>query len=327
MKLSGNADSADYRFAVGFSCGVFACVLWGLVYLVPLALPDYDPVYISAGRFVSFGAVALPLIYLEREELSHYTASDWWLVTKLGVIGNIVYYWSLATCIQYAGAPLAGMCMSVVPVSVAIIANIRDKKKNRSLAWGKLAPGLLLIVAGFVLANGGEFDAVVASQGGSGVRFWIGLGFGVFALALWTWYPIRNSDWLIDNPKRSATTWSTAQGLVTLPFAFVLYLAYWVVDPNATGILGERPLWFALVVAGSGLVCSWMGIAFWNAMSQRLPTVLAGHMIVFETVFAVLFAHAWRGVWPTAAMLSGLALLIAGVFVSLWAFRSAQKKS
>ncbi len=315
----------DRRFAVGFSCGVFACVLWGLVYLVPLALPDYDPVYISAGRFVSFGAIALPLIYIERKELSYYSVADWWLVTKLGVIGNIVYYWSLAACIQYAGAPLAGMCMSVVPVSVAIIANIRDKKKNRSLSWGKLVPGLSLIAFGFVLANSGEFEAVVRAQGGSGINFWIGLGFGIFALALWTWYPIRNSDWLIDNPKRSATTWSTAQGLVTLPFATILYLVYWAIDPNATDLLGARPVWFILVAGGSGIVCSWMGIAFWNAMSQRLPTVLAGHMIVFETVFAVLFAHAWRGVWPSATMLIGLTFLIAGVFVSLAAFRAAKK--
>ncbi len=318
-------NEEDRRFAVGFSCGVFACVLWGLVYLVPLALPDYDPVYISAGRFVSFGAIALPLIYIERKELSYYTASDWWLVTKLGVIGNIVYYWSLAACIQYAGAPLAGMCMSVVPVSVAIIANIRDKKKNRSLSWGKLVPGLSLIAFGFILANSGEFEAVVKSQGGSGVNFWIGLAFGIFALALWTWYPIRNSDWLIENPKRSATTWSTAQGLVTFPFAIILYLVYWTIDPNATDLLGTRPVWFILVAGGSGIVCSWMGIAFWNAMSQRLPTVLAGHMIVFETVFAVLFAHAWRGAWPSATMLVGLTFLIAGVFVSLAAFRAAKK--
>ena len=69
-------DSRDRNLAVGFSCGVFACVLWGLVYLVPLALPDYDPIYITAGRFVSFGLVAVPLIWLERHELACYSASD-----------------------------------------------------------------------------------------------------------------------------------------------------------------------------------------------------------------------------------------------------------
>lgn len=313
---------SDQQLALGFACGVFACLLWGLVYLVPLALPDYDPVYITAGRFVSFGLVAVPLIFLERRELSCYSARDWIFVTKLGVVGNIVYYWALATCIQYAGAPLAGMCMSVVPVSVSIIANMRDRKNNKSLPWKRLAPGLCLIAVGFVLANSGEFEAVVASQG-NGARFWIGLFFGLLALALWTWYPIRNADWLIAHPERSARTWSTAQGLVTMPCAVFLYVAYWMIDPESPSFLGATPEWFIVVVAGSGLLCSWMGIAFWNAMSQRLPTALAGHMIVFETIFAVIFAHIWRSQWPSPAMVIGLVLLLSGVFVSLAIFRSA----
>ena len=196
-------DARDRNLTVGFSCGVFACMLWGLVYLVPLALPDYDPVYITAGRFVSFGLVAVPLIWLERRELACYSAADWWYVAKLGVIGNIVYYWALASCIQYAGAPLAGMCMSVIPVSVAVIANWRDRKRHRALAWKKLAPGLALVVVGFALANSGELDAVTRANDGNGVRFWIGAAFGLLALTLWTWYPIRNADWLTDHPSRS----------------------------------------------------------------------------------------------------------------------------
>ena len=67
-----------------------------------------------------------------------------------------------------------------------------------------------------------------------------------------------------------------------------------------------------------------MGIAFWNAMSQRLPTALAGQMIVFETIFAVIFAHIWRGEWPTLTMVAGLSLLLAGVLVSMAVFRAAR---
>ena len=109
-----------------------------------------------------------------------------------------------------------------------------------------------------------------------------------------------------------------------MPFALLLYLVYWALDPTQTDFLGARPLWFIFVVAGSGLVCSWMGIAFWNAMSQRLPTALAGQMIVFETIFAVIFAHIWRGEWPTLTMVAGLSLLLAGVLVSMAAFRAAR---
>ena len=39
----------------GVLYGLGACVLWGFVYLVPLVLPDYDPVIIATARYISFG--------------------------------------------------------------------------------------------------------------------------------------------------------------------------------------------------------------------------------------------------------------------------------
>ena len=44
-------------------------------------------------------------------------------------------------------------------------------------------------------------------------------------------------------------------------------------------------------------------------------------IIVFETIFAVIYAHALRAAWPEPTMTAGLALLLAGVLLSLRAFR------
>ena len=137
--------------ALGFLYGVLACMIWGFVYLVPEVLPGYPPELMAAGRFVSFGLVAVPLAWMERREFAHYTVKDWIDVSKLGVIGNIAYYWCLIECIQNAGVPVAGMAMSAVPVLVAAVSNIRDKKKGTALAWSRLVPGLTLIVCGFVM--------------------------------------------------------------------------------------------------------------------------------------------------------------------------------
>ena len=41
-------------------------MIWGFVYLVPEVLPGYPPALMAAGRFVSFGLVALPLAWMER---------------------------------------------------------------------------------------------------------------------------------------------------------------------------------------------------------------------------------------------------------------------
>lgn len=69
-----------------------------------------------------------------------------------------------------------------------------------------------------------EFEMVVRASADGGVKFWYGVMMGVAALLLWTWYPIRNADWLLAHPGRSPRAWSTAQGLTTFPFAVVMYL-------------------------------------------------------------------------------------------------------
>lgn len=316
-----SAKFLDSFMFIGVFYGIAACMIWGFVYLVPLVLPQYDPAYIAAGRFVSFGLLAGPLVWLERNELRCYTLADWIYVAKLGVIGNIVYFWCLTYCIQYAGAPFAGMCMSLVPVLVALVSNFKSRRKGRGLPLAKLAPGLILILAGMVTANITEFKLVVEASLDGSSRFWFGVFMGVLALLTWTWYPIRNAEWLLAHPERSARTWSTAQGLTTLPFAVIFYLLVWSFDEPGRALLGPDPWWFVFVVAASGIICSWLGIVLWNAMSQRLPTALGGQLIVFETIFAVIYAHALRAAWPEPTMTAGLALLLAGVLLSLRAFR------
>ena len=245
-------------------------------------------------------------------------------VSKLGVIGNIAYYWCLIECIQNAGVPVAGMAMSAVPVLVAAVSNIRDKKKGTALAWSRLVPGLTLIVCGFALASMTEFEMVVQASADGGLKFWYGVMMAVAALLIWTWYPIRNADWLLAHPDRSPRAWSTAQGLTTFPFAVVMYFFFWGLEPDATPLLGYDPAWFVFVMVFSGLMGSWVGIVFWNAMSQRLPTALAGQMIVFETIFAVTYAHVLRMQWPEWNMLAGMALLLSGVMLSLKVFQTAK---
>ena len=76
-------------------------------------------------------------------------------------------------------------------------------------------------------------------------------------------------------------------------------------------------LYLALMF-GIGLLASWLGTLCWNEASQRLPTTLAGQLIVFETLSALAYAFMLRGRAPELATLAGVALLVAGV---VWALR------
>ena len=87
------------------------------------------------------------------------------------------------------------------------------------------------------------------------------------------------------------------------------------------GPLGSTPWRFIGLMLGIGLAASWLGTLLWNRASQLLPTTLAGQLIVFETLAALLYAFLLRGQWPGAATLIGVALLMAGVALGVRAVR------
>ena len=69
---------------------------------------------------------------------------------------------------------------------------------------------------------------------------------------------------------------------------------------------GPRPLFFISLMLAIGLFASWLGTLCWNEASQRLPTTLAGQLIVFETLAALAYAFALRGLTPEPLTLLGI---------------------
>jgi len=99
-----------------------AGLMWGLVFVGPLLLPEYPAAVQSFGRYLAFGLIALPLAWLDRAALRQLTRDDWIEAGKLALIGNIVYYLFLASAIQRAGGPLPTMIIGTLPVVIAITA-------------------------------------------------------------------------------------------------------------------------------------------------------------------------------------------------------------
>ena len=311
---------------IGTLFALAAGLMWGLVFVGPLLLPEYPAALQAFGRYLAFGLIALPLAWLDRSRLAELTRADWLEALKLSAVGNLLYYLFLAAAIQRAGGPLPTMIIGTLPVVIAVTSNLRQshhvRQRDGRLPWARMAPSLALIAGGIGLVNHVEITHLRASAPTSLAQYAVGALLALGAVGCWTWYPLRNADWLRAHADRSPRTWATAQGLSTLPLAALGFGGFWLWN-TASGQpfvmpLGPTPGLFVLLMFSIGLFASWLGTLCWNEASQRLPPALAGQLIVFETLSALAYAFVLRGQAPEALTLVGVALLVAGV---IWALR------
>jgi len=298
-----------------------AGLMWGLVFIAPTLLADYSAALLTVGRYLAFGVIALPLAAWDRTALAGLTRSDWTEALKLAAVGNLAYYGFLSAAIQRSGGPLPTMLIGTLPVVIAITANLRTGGGEAKLPWSRLGPSLALIALGLACVN--QAETALLPPDADLARYATGALLALGAVACWTWYPIRNAEWLRAHPERSPRVWATAQGLATLPLAAAGYALLWGVEA-ARGSpfpmpLGPQPGLFLALMLSLGLLASWLGTLCWNEASQRLPPALSGQLIVFETLAALGYAFVLRGHAPGWLTGAGALLLIAGVS---WALRS-----
>ncbi|MGV0984654.1 MAG: DMT family transporter [Limnohabitans sp.] len=303
--------------AAGLFFSLAAGMMWGLVFVGPLMLPEYPAALHTFGRYLAFGVIALPLAFVDRTELRRLTRADWLAALRLAAIGNVLYYLFLASAIQRAGGALPTMIIGTLPVVIAVSANLLNHQRDGRFPWRSLMPALVLILLGIACVNHVEWNALLQNPQADTTRYITGAMLAVGAVACWTWYPLKNADWLRGHPDRNPRVWATAQGLATLPLALLGYALFWL-WVSVTGDplpmpWGPRPQAFVGLMMAIGLFASWLGTLCWNAASQRLPTALAGQLIVFETLAALAYAFLLRGQWPEPLTIMGMGLLVVGV--------------
>jgi drug/metabolite transporter (DMT)-like permease len=64
-----------------------------------------------------------------------------------------------------------------------------------------------------------------------------------------------------------------------------------------------------MVSSAVALLASVAGNALWNSASRRLPLTMTGQMVIFETLFALLYAFIWEQRLPSLLELGAIAAL------------------
>jgi drug/metabolite transporter (DMT)-like permease len=222
----------------GVACALGAGLLWGLVFVVPLLLPDYPPAMLSFGRYLGFGVIALLLAWADLPRLQRLRRADWRMACELALVGNILYYLFLSAAIQLADAPLPTMLIGTLPIVIAVVANFGSE----ALPWRRLLPSLLVMATGIALVN--QHEMARLDEQDEAHDYFFGGVLALAAVAAWTWYPVRNSRWLRQRPHLASGTWAIAQGLATLPLAAIgMVVAGFLLDGERFDYpLGPRPL-------------------------------------------------------------------------------------
>ncbi|HGY3715744.1 TPA: DMT family transporter [Citrobacter gillenii] len=303
----------------GVLYALLAGLMWGLIFVGPLIVPEYPAVLQSMGRYLALGLIALPLAWLGRGRLRQLSCKDWRTALALTMMGNLIYYVCLASAIQRTGAPVSTMIIGTLPVVIPVFANLLYSQRDGKLSWWRLAPALVLIGIGLLCVNISELNQGLPDF--SGWRYGSGIALALVSVVCWAWYALRNARWLRENPDKHPMMWATAQALVTLPVSLLGYIAacLWLngQTPDFSLPFGPRPGVFIGLMVAIAVLCSWVGALCWNIASQKLPTVILGPLIVFETLAGLLYTFILRHEMPPVLTISGIALLVIGVVVAV----------
>ncbi|GAA1338517.1 DMT family transporter [Saccharothrix algeriensis] len=298
----------------GVAVGVLANMAWGLAFLVPVLLAEFDPVVITVGRYLCYGLVSLVLVVVTRNRL-RYPLPVWRSAVLFAVAGNVGYYFFVVQGVALVGAPVVAVVIGTLPVTVALYGNLR----HRDHPFRRLVPSLLLIGCGLVVVNAVEVDWSGASGRGLAGQL-LGVGCAVVALALWTWFGVANATFLKANPAISSAEWSTLVGVATL--ALSALATPFLLGRDVAGP-GARLWWLVLGSLVLGLVVSWGGTLLWNRASTLLPVSVAGQLIVFETLSGLAYVYLATSRVPPWLEVVGIALVVAGVLIALRSARRA----
>jgi len=100
-------------------------------------------------------------------------------------------------------------------------------------------------------------------------------------------------------------------GVVTGLFAVPMGAFAFIVQPmNHSRIEWSR---FWLVCAALAILASVVGNRFWNQASRLLPLTLTGQMILFETLFALLYSFLWERRWPAGIEVLAFLCMLSGI--------------
>jgi drug/metabolite transporter (DMT)-like permease len=291
----------------GILAGASTGIFWGLPFLAPQVLTGFTALEIAFGRFFFFGLVSLgfsgavlkiwrSLDLSGKTRLILLSASGFWLY-------SILLFWS----IQRTDGIVSSLILGLLPITIPLFGGGRTARGRRVL------PGLSLILSGLLVLVWVPWSRQGGALSSHDAYGAMGL---LVCLGSWTWYAIANGNFLQKHPGISGKDLSSAMGVISLVFMFPLLFLF---SSPAEMLLRPGAGAYLLIAAGLGFGSSWFANWLWNYCSGRVPHSISGTLLVFETVFGLLYSFIFEKRWPHVHETVAIALCLIGVVWSVGA--------
>lgn len=294
--------------------GILVNLVWGLAFFVPYSLKQVDPALLVLSRYFFYGIVSLILLSTTAAHWRSLTRLDWHKAMLFSFAANLGYYFAVVLAIHYSGIVLPTLIVGALPITMMVYGNF----KNSEFPFSRLILPILLISTGIIglklLPHSGVSFATSTSALISGIAL------SLLALGIWTWYGVSNANYLKQNFKLSGYSWSLAIGVCCLMQVIIIFPIYFFINPaTVLNTFQNHTLFYKMIFGGFilGVIVSWLATTGWNKVSQKLPTVLIGQLLVFETISSLLYGYIHDRHIPPLSIIICIAIALAGIVMGL----------
>jgi drug/metabolite transporter (DMT)-like permease len=294
-----------------------ACFIWGCIFVVPLFMEGFSTIEIALGRYIIYGALSsLILLKSFSRGLFRYSKAVWYKSLYFSFACTMGYYTFVILSIRHSTPDICALVLGIAPIAIAFYGNWRQKETS----FKSLVLPSVLIVIGLAIIN---IPPIVNDP--SPASFAFGIACSLIALGSWTWYVVANARFLRQNPHVNSADWSTLVGVSSLfwVFLFGMFFSYFFNDQLDVRKCLEVNADFFRFLIGCGILgffCSWVGAYLWNRASLYLPVALAGQMMIFETIFGVLFVYLVQRKLPPFYQCIGILILLLAILYGMHCF-------
>ncbi|WP_152655891.1 DMT family transporter [Oceanobacillus sp. CFH 90083] len=300
---------------LGVIFGMVAGATWALAFLIPNMLSTFSSLEMTLGRYFMYGLYSVLLFIAYKREAVHIPLRMWSRALLYAFTGNVGYFFFLVLGIQYAGATITTLIIGTLPIVISLGGNFLNKEFPFKIM---VIPSISILLGIFLLYSGEQGADSSATTSRADLLF--GFLCCFIALALWSWYGISNANFLKKESQVTPNLFSTIVGIQTLTLVVIVLLISWLTNQQivTTLLAKDHLLHYLIGVVILGIIASWVATWAWNQTSIRLTVTMAGMMIVFESLFGLLYSFIYRASFPTLPEGFSILFILMGVAFGIW---------